>query len=162
MASEEKDVKTKNKKLWKIIVIALILIILLLFSTVFSLLNLGKQTMAKGVSIKGIDVSNLTLEEATNKINEAINIELMLGIKLKQGENYSVDFDVNQIQYTYDIANSVKEAYQIGKSDNVIVNNYTLLKTAFFGKNIEMQSHYNEDSLNDILDDIASSSEPYL
>lgn len=156
MASEEKDVKTKNKKLWKIIVIALILIILLLFSTVFSLLNLGKQTMAKGVSIKGIDVSNLTLEEATNKINEAINIELMLGIKLKQGENYSVDFDVNQIQYTYDIANSVKEAYQIGKSDNVIVNNYTLLKTAFFGKNIEMQSHYNEDSLNDILDDIAS------
>lgn len=156
MSSEEKDVKTKNKKLWKIIVIALILIILLLFSTIFSLLNLGKQTIAKGVSIKGIDVSNLTMEEATNKISEAVNIELMLGIKLKQGENYSVDFDVNQIQYTYDIANSIKEAYDIGKSNNVIVNNYILLTTAFFGKNIEMKSQYNEASLDGILDDIAS------
>ena len=150
------DTKTKNKTLWKIIVITIIFIILLLFSTVFSLLNLGKQTIAKGVSIKGIDVSNLTMQEATNKINEAVNIELMLGIELKYGDEYSTNFDVNQIQYTYDVASSVKEAYQIGKSNNMIVNNYTLLMTAFLGKNIEVQSTYNENSLTGILDDIAS------
>ena len=150
------DTKTKNKKLWKIIVITLIFIILLLFSTIFSLLNLSKQTIAKGVSIKGIDVSNLTIEEATSKMNEAINIELMQPIQLSYGEDYTTDFDIHQIDYSYDVTNSITEAYNIGKNNNIIINNYTLLATAFLGKNIEITRHYNETSLNNILDDIAS------
>ena len=132
------DTKTKNKKLWKIIVITLIFIILLLFSTIFSLLNLSKQTIAKGVSIKGIDVSNLTIEEATSKMNEAINIELMQPIQLSYGEDYTTDFDIHQIDYSYDVTNSITEAYNIGKNNNIIINNYTLLATAFLGKNIEI------------------------
>lgn len=152
----KEDSKAKNQKLWKIIVIAIVLILILLFSTIFSLLNLGKQTIAQGVTIKGIDVSNLTMDEATKKMNEAVNVELMLAMELKYGENYQVDFYANQIQYMYDVTDCVKEAYQIGKEDNIIVNNYTLLKTALFGRNIEMEGTYNENSLNGVVDDIAS------
>lgn len=148
--------KIKNKRLWIIIIISAILIIGLIFSTAFALLNVGKSTIAKGVSIKGVDVSNLTIEEATNKMNEAMNIELCLGMDLIYGDSYKVDFDANQIQYSYDITNAVKQAYSIGKSDNIISNNYTLLTTAFFGKNIEIEGTYNEESLNGIVDDISS------
>ena len=157
--SEDKvknEKKSKNKALWITITIATIVLIVLIFSTIFALINLGKNTIAKGVSIKGIDVSNLTIEEATNKINEAINVELLLGIDLVYGEDYKVDFTPNQIQYEYDISSAVKEAYNIGKSENIIINDYSLLKTAFFGKNIEPQSTYNEDSLQGIVDDIGS------
>lgn len=163
MSSKEKDQKESknnkkmsNKRLWVIITIATILIIGLIFSTTFALLNLGKTTIAKGISIKGIDVSNLTIEEATNKMKEAINIELSLGMDLIYGEDYKVDFDVNQIQYTYDIPKAVKQAYNIGKSDNIIMNNYMLLLSAFIGHDINMESNYNEESLKGIVDDIGS------
>lgn len=152
----QKGKKQRNRNLWILIVVVSILTVLMMCSTVFALLNLGKGTIAKGVSIKGIDVSNLTVEEATNKIKEAVNVELLLGMDLVYGKDYMVDFDVNQIQYTYDVTGAVKEAYQIGKSENIIVNNYNLLVTGFFGKNIELKSSYNEESLNGIVDDIAS------
>ena len=154
--SKSSGKKKKNKNLWILIILCCVVLILLMYSTVFALLNLGKTTIAKGVSIKGIDVSNLTMEEATNKINEAINVELLLGMELVYGEDYVVDFTVNQIQYAYDVSKAVKEAYRIGKSENIIWNNYTLISTAFFGKNIEPESTYNEASLDGIIEDIAA------
>ena len=153
---QKKNQKSKNKRLWVIITISAILIIGLIFSTVFALLNLGKQTIAKGVCVKGIDVSNLSIEEATNKINEAIYMELALGLDLIYGEEYKIDFDANQIQYTYDVAKAVKQAYSIGKSDNIIWNNYRLLLTAFVGTNIEVEATYHEESLAGIVDDISA------
>lgn len=148
--------KIINKRIWIIIAVSVILIIGLIFSTTFALLNLGKSTIAKGVSIKGIDVSNLTVEEATNKINEAINVELLLNMKLTDGNDYTFDFDANQIQYSYDVTNAVKQAYQIGKENSILSNNYTLLITAFFGKNIEPESTYNEESLIGIVENVSS------
>lgn len=152
----KKNKKITNKRIWSIIAIATILIIGLIFSTIFALLNLGKATIAKGTSIKGIDVSNLTVEEATNKINEAMNMELLLNMKLVYSDAYTIDFATNQIQYSYDVSKAVKQAYQIGKEDNILSNNYSLLLTAFFGKDIELESTYNEESLTGIVDDIAS------
>lgn len=153
---QKKNQKSKNKRLWVIITISAILIIGLIFSTVFALLNLGKQTIAKGVCVKGIDVSNLTIEEATNKVNEAINMELSLGLDLIYGEDYKIDFDANQIQYSYNVSDAVKQAYSIGKSDNIILNNYRLLLTAFVGTNVEVESTYHEESLAGIVDDISA------
>lgn len=154
--NSKKEKHIKNKNILVLTVIATISAILLIFSTIFALLNLGKRTIAKGVSIKGIDVSNLTVEEATNKINEAINVELLLGINLVYGDDYAIDFDANQIQYTYDISSAVKQAYQIGKNENIIFNNYALIGTVLFGKNIEPEASYNEESLNGIMEDIGS------
>ena len=142
---KQKTKKEHNKKMWLLSTILTICIVALVFSTIFALLNLGKGTIARGVSIKGIDVSNLTVAEATQKITEAINVELLLGLEMRYGEEYKFDFDASQIQYSYDIKNAVKQAYGIGKSENIIVNNYELLYTAFAGQNIELESLYNEE-----------------
>lgn len=155
-SSQKSGKQEKNRNLWILIIVLCICLLLLIASTIFALLNLGKGTIAKGVTIKGIDVSNLTVEEAKDKINEAINIELMLGIKLIYGEEYTTEFDVNQIQYTYDVSRAVKEAYQVGKGQNIVLNNYMLITSVFFGKDIQLESTYNEESLNGIIDDIAS------
>ena len=157
--SQEESIKSRmesNKKTWKLMIILIVFLIILVFSTIFALMNLGKNTIAKGVSIDEIDVSNLTVEEATNKLNEAANIKLMLGMDLVYGEDYNVEFDPNQIQYTYNSTNAVKEAYNIGKDKNIVLNNYTLLWVAFFGENLSTEETYNEESLNGIMDDIAS------
>ena len=153
---EKEDKHEKNHKLWLLFLTLVIIILIAIFSTIFALLNLGKPTIAKGITIKGIDVSNLTTSEATQKLNEAINVELMLGMDLVYSEEYKVDFDVNQIQYSYDVSDAVKKAYEVGRTGNILTNNYTLLGTAFFGKDIEISSDYNEESLNGIVDDVSS------
>ena len=152
----KKERKKQNKQMWSVVSILTIIIVILLFSTVFALLNLNKNTIAKGISIKGIDVSNLTVEEATNKLNEAINIELMLGMNLVYGDDYKVDFDATQIQYEYDVSDAVKQAFKLGRDGNIIQNNYSLLLYAFTGKNVDVSGKYNEESLDGIVDDIAS------
>ena len=153
---EKTNVKNKNKNSKKFIIILIIFIICLLFSTIFALLNMSKNTICKGITIKGIDVSNLTIDEATNKVTEALNKELMLGMELVYGDDYKVDFDTSQIEYNYNVFNSVKEAYDIGRSGNIIENNYALLLTSIYGKKIDIVSSYNEDFLNAIVDDIGS------
>ena len=41
---------------------------MLLFSTIFALININKEKIISGVSIKGIEVSGLTKEEAKAKL----------------------------------------------------------------------------------------------
>ena len=57
--------KKKSKK-WIIISSFMMIVILLIFSTIFALINIGNKRIIKGISIENIDVSNMTIEEATN------------------------------------------------------------------------------------------------
>ena len=154
----ENSIPQKKKKNDSKSTIAFLTIFLfvLIFSTIFALLNMNKNTIIKGISIKGIDVSNLTINQATNKVTDALNKELMLGIDLIYNEEYKVDFEPSQIEYTYDIYNAVKEAYSIGRTGNIVQNNYTILLAKFKGKNIDIKSSYNEDFMNSTLDDVGA------
>lgn len=152
----QEKLKKDKKNVPSVLAILTILITILIFSTIFALLNLGNTTIAKGVSVKGIDVSNLTIQEATNKINEAIQTELMLGMNLVYNEEYKVDFEPSQIEYSYDVNKAIKEAYNVGKGGNIVINNYELLYIAFAGKNIEVENAYNEELLDSIVNDVAA------
>ena len=45
----------------------------MIFSIIFALLNISNEKILNGISILDIDVGNLSIEEATKKINDAIN-----------------------------------------------------------------------------------------
>lgn len=147
--------KKKNKTLIAIIIL-LIIIVLLICSTIFAFLNVNKNTFAKGVSINNIDISNLSIEEAKKVVSNATQNQLILDIELKYQNEVQYEFNPNQIEYSYDIDNSLTEAYNVGKNGNIVQNNYELLYTAFFNKNINLNFNYNEDLLNSIIDDVGS------
>ena len=147
--------KKKNKIIIAIIIL-LIIIVLLICSTIFAFLNVNKNTFAKGVSINNIDISNLSIEEANKIISNATDKQLILDIKLKYQNNVEFEFNPTQIDYSYNIDNSLTEAYNIGRAGNIIQNNYELLFTSFMNKNIDLNSNYNEDLLNNIIDDIST------
>ena len=147
--------KKKNKIIIAIIIL-LIIIVLLICSTIFAFLNVNKNTFAKGVSINNIDISNLSIEEAKKIISNATDKQLILDIKLKYQNNVEFEFNPTQIDYSYNIDNSLTEAYNIGRAGNIIQNNYELLFTSFMNKNIDLNSNYNEDLLNNIIDDIST------
>ena len=61
--------KHSHKKLVVFIVIfAILALFILAFSTVFALTNINNDKIINGIQIQGIDVSNLTAEEATESI----------------------------------------------------------------------------------------------
>lgn len=165
--SEEKDKKNdipkyvqemlKNKKIKMYIFIAIVVLILLLvaFSTFFALFNLTNTNIVSGVSIKGIDVSKLSSEDAKNKINDATNKELIPEIILKYGE-YTKSINAEQIEYKYKIDDAVKKAYDVGRDSGVVINNYSLIFTSLFGKNVKIEYTYNEDLLNQFIDGVSA------
>ena len=148
--------KNKKRKIYILICIIVLVILIIGFSTLFALFNFNNDNIIKGISIKGIDISDLSKEEATNKLDEITKTELIPEISLKYEDNYEISFNPEQIEFKYEIANAVEEAYFVGRNNNLLINNYTLLFTTIFDKKLPISYTYNETLLNQFVDGIAS------
>ncbi len=147
----KKMIMKKKIKTYIFIISAVLVVLIIAFSTLFALFNMNNKNIIKGVSLKGIDISNLSEEDAKNKVNEAINKELVPEIILKYGE-YEKSMNAEQIEYKYKVEEGVKNAYEIGRSGNILKNNYTLIFSNLFGKKAPIDYTYNEELLNQFID----------
>lgn len=134
-----------------ILILTIILAIaLLMFSTIFALLNTKSDKITKNISIMGIDVSDLTKEEAIEKLNESLNERLTNDIVLKHNEeNYILT--PAQIEFGYDVEDSVDEAYMVGRDGNIFENNYELIKQQFKNLSLNINVNYSDDLLQSIV-----------
>ena len=147
----KKMIMKKKIKTYIFIMISILVVLTIAFSTLFALFNMNNKNIINGVSLKGIDISNLSEEDARNKVNEAINKELVPEIILKYGE-YEKSMNAEQIEYKYKIEEAIKNAYEIGRSENILKNNYTLIFSSLFGKKAPIDYTYNEELLNQFID----------
>ena len=153
---EEKKSKIKNKKtIIPIVIITIIICLLFLFSIIFALININNDKILSNVSIMGIDVSELKQEEAIKKLQEITEHKITKDITLKY-DKYETTINGKQFSVKFDIENAVNQAYNIGKDGNIIVNNYNILFTKLFKKNIEIPIYYDEEALNNKIQDISS------
>lgn len=151
------DLIKKRKKIKTIIITSIITaLFLIVFSTIFAILNTNNSKIINGVSIKNIDVSNLTKEDAVNKLTEALNKELIAEIELSYGNDLKENLKPEQIEFMYDIVDSVEDAYKRGRQGNIVIDNYTIIYTALFGKEFKVNYSYNGDLLNQFVDGIRS------
>ncbi|MCI8352807.1 MAG: hypothetical protein HFJ58_04325 [Clostridia bacterium] len=139
----------------KIILPILIIFALLIFSSIFALTNALGETIISRVKINNIDVSNLTINEAYQKLKEQFDEQVSKNIKVKQGE-YETTISLEQIEVKYDIIEAINEAYKIGRNKNIIISNYSILKTKLFSTKIEKAINMNEEELNKVIDDISA------
>lgn len=142
----------KNKTIALISAIALIVLVLLL-STVFALFNLNNTRIISGIKVNGIDISKLSKEEALQKLNDITNQKLESDILLK-ADNFEYGIKLSQIETSYNIDKAIEEAYNSGRNSNIFVNNYEIIKTKMFGKDINLEYTYNEELLDEKLEDI--------
>ncbi len=144
-------IKTKGK------VIGLTGIILLLFfvffSVIFSLVNLGNPKIARGVKIGKIDVSNLTQEEATKKVEKWYQEIAQSNISVNYQE-VEETIHIEQFHSEIDIDKAVKEACLIGKSGNIVKDNYTILFSMIFSKKIEIPISLNQEEIDRKIEEI--------
>ena len=150
---EEKEKKVSKKK--KILLIAIFIIFILIFSVIFSIINIGNEKVLGKVSIMGIDIGNMTREEAKETLNKIIEEKTNEELILKK-DDYETSLNAIQLDANFNIDEALNEAYDVGRSGNIITNNYNILYTMIFGRNIDCDFSYSEDLLNEKVNNIAS------
>lgn len=114
---QPKDTSKKTYKTAIILSLTLVIIIVLflLFSTVFALISGYKSTIINGVKIKDIDVSGLNREEAIAKVSTAFEEKLEKQITLKHND-YSITVFPDQFDVSFAIEEAVDMAYKKGRT----------------------------------------------
>lgn len=144
-----KEMVEKIKKRKKILVKAgiagaVLIVLLIAFSIVFALMNINNSNIIKGVYINDIDMSGMSQDEAKSKIEALVNEKLAKEMNVTY-KDYSSTINANILELNYDINSAVEEACSIGRSGNLITNNYAILKTMLFKDNIDIIISLNED-----------------
>ena len=127
----------------------------MIFSVIFALININNDKIYSGISIKGVDLSGLTKEEAIESLNELEKQKLSDDIILKLGE-FETSINPEQIELNVNIEKAVNEAYNIGRGGNIIINNYQIIGTLFTKQSIKPEVYYNEEVLDKFIGDLDS------
>ena len=152
---EEMEEEIKPKKRGKKIAILLgsIIILALFFSTIFALVNMNNQKMMSGITIKGIDVSGLSKEEAKAKLETIYSEKMGKEIHLKYNE-YESSLNPTLMEVSYDVDKAVEEAYKIGREGNIFINNYQILFTLIGKKDVDVNMTLNEEVTRQSIQDL--------
>lgn len=153
--SRREKAKESKRKATIAIMITLIICSLIIFSIIFALLNIRNTNILSGISILNIDVSEMSKEEALQKVNDIINEKLTSDITIKHG-SYETVVNTSQFGIKFNIDKAVNKAYNIGKADNIVVNNYKILLTKLFKTNIEPELIIDEEVLQNKIKEISA------
>ena len=148
-------IENKKRRTKKLIVISVVAIVIVLFSTIFAIFNISNTKFLKGVKLHSIDLSGREINDVRIELEEKLKVELMPELIYKYGD-YEVTILPEQIEFKYDIEESLTNAYNVGRDGNIVQNNYAILINSLFGKSIDLNYSYNEELLNNIIEDINS------
>lgn len=147
-----KSEKSKVKK-YKIVGLVAIICVLGVSINYFNKKYIYTNVIAKNIFIEGIDVSNLTKEEAINYVNENVILgELQLNYN---GETNVISPD--EIDLKYNTIEVVDEAYHYTKTDSYFENVKRFFDLNKNSKNLEIKYLYNENKLSEKIQNISDS-----
>ena len=147
-------IKSITLRVFFILLIVFVIIMLAVTGAIYLSFK-NKDTISKGVHIKGIDVSGLTKDEAIDKVkshlDEIMNETISLDYNNKQ---YYVE--VEQIEAMFDIESAVDSALSIGRRGKVFSDISSYLVSNIGGIDIDPTLIYNNEALDTYIDDIQS------
>ena len=146
--NNKKEEKTKKK--W-LLIIPIIVVILLFISTIFAILNIDNNNIVNGVYIEKINISNLTKDEANSIVEE--RLKQIEDIELTYND-YSTIIKLEELGITIDAKEAMKQAINIGKSNNILIDNYSILKTNIFKTKFELNISINKEKFDEMIQNI--------
>ena len=129
--------------------------ILLLLYTSFTIYNMFNTNIISGVSIKGVDVSNLSQADAKYQLDNLLSSSIPEEITIKHGD-FTSTISLTQMEAKFDTSTATKTAYEIGRQGNIFENNFYVLSTMFNKINIEPNVIINEDLLTNQLQEVST------
>lgn len=151
------QIKVKKHIALKIIAIVFLIVIILCIValTAFSVINNKDSKIKKGVSIEGINVSELTKEQAKQKVQEEFLNNLDDTIYFQYGESqYSLALE--QISAKFKLDEAVDKAYNFGREGSIIQKDIEILKLTQKPQNITIDVSYNDVALDACILDISA------
>ena len=153
--SRSRSNRKKEKRFnWTLVVKITILICIAFLATFFSLLNIGSTNIINNVYINSISVSSLSNEEARNKISPLLKEKLEKEILIKF-EDYETSILPAEINFSYDISSALEEAYSLGRTGNIITNNFRILISLFKRTNINAPIKYDSAKLDNVIENMS-------
>lgn len=141
--------KNTTKKVILLLLLTILILAFLISSFIFALITSKSDKIISGVSINGVDVSNLTKTEALQKLNLQLSRNTANEIKLNHND-YTTTLKLSDIEASFDFDSSLDEAYNIGRCENnIFANNKKVISTFLKKNNILPNTSYNSDKLND-------------
>ena len=148
--TNNKHSKTKKFIIFFVIPLIVLIILLAILSTIFALINMNNTNIIDGVFIQGIDVSNLSVEDAKSKLSSIVNEYISKEITLKYGD-FSKTLVPSQFNVNFDVDSAVQTAYSIGRSGNVFENNFAILNALLNSNNIGQNMEYDSELIDALL-----------
>lgn len=153
------NTKIKVKKHIALKVIAIIFSIIIILCVIaliaFSVINNKDNKIKKSVSIEGINVSELTKEQAKQKVQEEFLNNLDDTIYFQYGESqYSLALE--QISAKFKLDEAVDKAYNFGREGSIIQKDIEILKLIQKPQNITIDVSYNDVALDACILDISA------
>lgn len=142
--SQKKHLKTT------LIIIGSIIVAIFLFFATITILNISSSTVFYNISVAGINVSKMTREEATSKIQSAVDENFKLQQVLQYGDQ-EFTMTPSDISAKYDVNDTVELAYSIGRNGNILSDGIDMIKSIFVKKDIPLNFTYSDEKLNDII-----------
>lgn len=136
-----------------IIGITFLAIILIAF-IFFTIYNSKNNKILSNVFINNCEVSGLTSEEAYKKINSIVSSTIPDEIILKH-DDFQTSISTNTLDISYDISSCINKAYSLGKTGNLLENDFAVIKSLFSSHNITLDFTFNEENLKQQLDELS-------
>lgn len=132
-----------------------IFLFICILSTAFALVNINNEKIITGVSVNGISLAGLTVDEATQKLSDEFSKKLDTSLTLVCGDYKSELIPSRDIDATYNISAATQAAYSIGRSGNLIQNNYEILISLLATQKVNVNLQYDSEKLNNYVDTIS-------
>ena len=145
--------RRKNRKAIPLIYLSIVIVVALLFSTIFALIYSTNSNIINNVKINNIKVSGLSKSEAEQKFESILNNITEKAVVLKHG-NYEKTFTLKQMELETNIMDKIYQACTIGRDKNIIANNYKILSVLINGQNLELDFKYNEEIMQSIFSNL--------
>ena len=137
-----------------IFLISFLILIIIIFGG-FTIYNYSKtETISHGIYINNIDVSNLTKDEAKEKLNNYYNERTSNDITLIYGD-FTTYIKTSEINLEFNIDSAVNYAYQCGKTNNIFSDNYQIFNAMINGINIIPTITYDKEALSNLLNNLS-------
>lgn len=130
-----------------------IFMVLLCFSTIFALTTSVSEKILARVHLNGVDLSNLTIDEGYQKLNETLTNNKKKNIVLAY-EEYETTLSLEQLEVTYKTDEAINKAYRLGRNRNILISNFQIISNLLFGNQIEQTIEINEEELEKAISDI--------
>ena len=131
------------------------LFILLAFLIPSAPVHAAEKTIAKGVSIGNIDVSGMTVEQATATIDDYFDNILESEISLLGEEDQKLTVTGNELGISWDNRDVVEEAYALGHEGNVIARYKALKDLEVNNYNFDIEYGFDNEAIAGVLETCA-------